>query len=118
MTAPVEAPETSGATTGGLLRYVRRIGGDEAVAEVLARAGTAATAAELDDQSRWWSYDTRIRLFVAATEVLEDPDALFSMGTSALRSGLGHSLLLVLRALAVSSQPHSRTGEMVLDLRP
>ncbi|GBU16720.1 MULTISPECIES: HPr kinase/phosphatase C-terminal domain-containing protein [Methylobacterium] len=32
------------------------------------------------------------------------------------RSGLAP--LLVLRALAVSSQPHSRTGEMVLDLRP
>ncbi|RBY92070.1 GGDEF domain-containing protein [Blastococcus sp. TBT05-19] len=99
-----EARETSGATIAGVLRYVRRHGGDGAVAEVLRRAGLEHVAAELEDQSRWWSYDTRIRLFVAATEVLQDPDALFAMGTSALRSGLGHSLLLVLRALGTPRQ--------------
>ena len=104
MTAPVEAPETSGATTGGLLRYVRRIGGDEAVAEVLARAGSAATAAELDDQSRWWSYDTRIRLFAAATEVLRDPRTMYEVGAAALQTGLAHSLVLVLRTMGSPRQ--------------
>ena len=61
-----EARETSGATTGGLLRYVRAQAGDAAVTEVVRRAGVRAEPAELDDQSRWWSYDTRIRLFAAA----------------------------------------------------
>ncbi len=36
-----EARETSGATTGGLLRYVRAVAGDDAVARVLERAGRA-----------------------------------------------------------------------------
>ena len=94
-----EARETSGATTGGLLRYVRRIGGDDAVARVLELAGVPYTAEELDDQSRWWSYDTRIRLFAAATEVLDDPETMFKVGSSALHSGLAHSLVLLLRAM-------------------
>jgi diguanylate cyclase (GGDEF)-like protein len=97
--SPTEARETSGATTGGLLRYVRRIGGDESVARVLELAGVPYTAAELDDQSRWWSYDTRIRLFAAATEVLGDPGTMFKVGSSALHSGLTNSLVLLLRAM-------------------
>jgi diguanylate cyclase (GGDEF)-like protein len=94
-----EARETSGATTGGLLRYVRRTAGDDAVARVLELAGVPHTPDELDDQSRWWSYDTRIRLFAAATEVLDDPDTMFKVGSSALHSGLAHSLVLLLRAM-------------------
>ena len=104
MTAPTEAPETSGATTGGLLRYVRSVGGDEAVAEVLERAGTTATALELDDQSCWWSYDTRIRLFDAATEVLGDPRTMYEVGAAALQSGLAHSLVILLRTMGSPRQ--------------
>jgi diguanylate cyclase (GGDEF)-like protein len=99
-----EARETSGATTGGLLRYVRGVAGDEAVAQVLLRAGVPATAEELDDQSRWWSYDTRIALFRAATEVLDDPRAMFDLGTSVLRTGLAHSLVLLLRSMGTPRQ--------------
>jgi len=99
-----EAPETSGATTGGLLRYVRIAGGDEAVARVLALAGTTASPDELEDQSLWWSYDTRIRLFAAATEVLGDPRTMYEVGASALRSGMGHSLVLVLRTMGSPRQ--------------
>ena len=102
--AAAEAPETSGATTGGLLRYVRSVGGDEAVAEVLARAGTTATATELDDQSRWWSYDTRVRLFDAATEVLADPRTMYEVGAAALQSGLAHSLVILLRTMGSPRQ--------------
>ncbi len=104
MSAPVEAHETSGATTGGLLRYVRGVGGDDAVAAVLARAGTTATPAELDDQSRWWSYDTRIRLFAAATEELRDPRTMYDVGAAALQTGLAHSLVLLLRAMGSPRQ--------------
>lgn len=104
MTALAEAPETSGATTGGLLRYVRSIAGDEAVAEVLARAGTTASAAELEDPSRWWSYDTRIRLFTATTEVLRDPRAMYAVGAAILRTGMAHSLIILLRTMGSPRQ--------------
>ena len=40
-----EARETSGATTGGLLRYVRAQAGDDAVAEVVRRAGVRGAGA-------------------------------------------------------------------------
>jgi diguanylate cyclase (GGDEF)-like protein len=99
-----EARETSGATTGGLLRYVRARGGDEAVAEVLRRAGLPYTADELDDPSRWWSYETRIRLFAAATDVLGDPKTMYQVGASALQSGIAHSLVLLLRAMGTPRQ--------------
>jgi len=72
-----EPRETSGATTGGPLRSVRAQAGDAAVAEVIRRAGMDARPEELDDPSRWWGCNTRIRLFAAATEVLADPDTMF-----------------------------------------
>jgi hypothetical protein len=103
-TAPLEAAETSGATTGGLVRYVRDVGGDDAVAAMLARAGTTASAGELDDQSRWWSYDTRIRLFAAATEVVGDPQTMYDVGAAALKTGLAHSLVILLRAMGSPRQ--------------
>ncbi|TFV76694.1 diguanylate cyclase [Blastococcus sp. CT_GayMR19] len=99
-----EARETSGATTGGLLRYVRAHGGNDAVTQLLALAGLPYTAEELDDQSRWWSYDTRIRLFAAATEVLGDRDTMFKVGSAALHSGLTHSMVLLLRATGTPRQ--------------
>jgi diguanylate cyclase (GGDEF)-like protein len=108
-----EARETSGATTGGLLRYVRSQGGDEAVARVLDSAGVPFTAAEFDDQSRWWSYDTRIRLFAAATEVLDDPDTMFKVGASALHTGLAHALVLLLRAMGSPRQVFQRLPRAV-----
>jgi diguanylate cyclase (GGDEF)-like protein len=105
MTGPAaEARETSGATTGGLLRYVRNLGGNEAVDRVLERAGVPYTADQLEDQSRWWSYDTRIRLFAAATDVLDDPELMFKVGAAALQSGLAHSMVIVLRAMGTPRQ--------------
>ncbi|MCW2634630.1 MAG: Diguanylate cyclase protein [Blastococcus sp.] len=112
-TAAAEARETSGATTGGLLRYVRGQGGDDAVARVLELAGVPFTAAEFDDQSRWWSYDTRIRLFAAATEVLDDRHTMFKVGASALHSGLAHSLVLLLRAMGSPRQVIQRLPRAV-----
>src|SRR4051795_1591922 len=108
-----EARETSGATTGGVIRYVRAQAGDEAVAQVLTLAGVPYTAAELDDQSRWWSYDTRIRLFAAATEVLDDPQTMFKVGASALHSGLAHALVLLLRAMGSPRQVFTRLPRAV-----
>jgi diguanylate cyclase (GGDEF)-like protein len=86
------------------MRYIRSHGGDDAVAEVLRRAGVPRTPDELEDQSRWWGYDTRIRLFTAATEVLDGPDTMFEVGAAAIHSGLAHSLVLLLRALGSPRQ--------------
>jgi diguanylate cyclase (GGDEF)-like protein len=102
--SPAEARETSGATTGGLLRYVRAEHGNAAVDRVLARAGVPYTAAELEDQSRWWSYATRIRLFQAATDVVGDPRLMYRVGAHALESGLAHSVVLLLRAMGSPRQ--------------
>ncbi len=113
MTTPAEAPETSGATTGGLLSYVRSVGGDEAVAEVLARAGMTASPDELEDRSRWWSYDTRIQLFTAATDVLSDPRTMYEVGAAVLRSGMAHSLVLVLRAMGSPRQVYGKLPRAV-----
>jgi diguanylate cyclase (GGDEF)-like protein len=99
-----EARETSGATTGGLLRYVRAVAGEDAVALVLARAAVPFAAEQLEDQSLWWSYDTRIRLFEAATEVLADPRLMYRVGSAALQSGLAHPLVLLLRAMGTPRQ--------------
>ena len=106
MTEPFlgEARETSGATTGGLLRYVRTVAGDEAVAQVLERAGVPYTADQLEDQALWWSYDTRIRLFEAATEVVGDPRLMFRVGAAALQTGLAHSIVILLRAMGTPRQ--------------
>jgi diguanylate cyclase (GGDEF)-like protein len=99
-----EARETSGVTTGGLLRFVRTTAGEEAVDRVLAVTGLPYTAEQLEDQSLWWSYDTRIRLFQAATEVLDDPRLMFRVGAAALQSGLAHSLVILLRAMGTPRQ--------------
>ena len=99
-----EARETSGATTGGLLRYVRSVAGDDAVARVLARSGVPYTAEQLEDQAIWWSYDTRIRLFEAATEVVGDPRLMFKVGAAALQSGLAHGIVILLRAMGTPRQ--------------
>jgi hypothetical protein len=101
---PAEARETSGATTGGLLRYVRPTAGDDAVDQLLERSGVPYTAEQLEDQSLWWSYDTRIRLFAAAADVLGDPELLFKVGAAALQSGLAHSLVILLRAMGTPRQ--------------
>jgi diguanylate cyclase (GGDEF)-like protein len=102
--APTEARETSGATTGGLLRYVRASGGEDAVARVLEAAGVPYTVEQLEDQSLWWSYDTRIRLFRAATDVLGDNRLMYRVGASALQSGLTHSMVILLRAMGTPRQ--------------
>ncbi|WP_081788576.1 GGDEF domain-containing protein [Candidatus Blastococcus massiliensis] len=103
-----EPRETSGVTTAGLLTYVRDRGGPEAVARLIERAGVAATADELADQSRWFSHETRVRLFQAATEVFDDPRVMFDVGAAALRNKVAYSLVLVLRALGTPRQVFRR----------
>src|SRR3712207_6359865 len=108
-----EARETSGATTGLLLSYVRQQGGDDAVVEVLRRAGVPPTAAELELPSNWISYDTRIKLFAAATEVLGDPKTMFRIGSEALGLGLTPALVLLVRAMGSPRQVYRQLPRAV-----
>ncbi|HEX2074253.1 MAG TPA: GGDEF domain-containing protein [Geodermatophilus sp.] len=94
-----EARETSGATTALVVGYVRERGDDRAVEEMLRRAGIRHTAEELTRQSRWISYDTRIRLFAAATEVLGDPRTMVRIGQEALGRGMSPAVALLVRAM-------------------
>lgn len=94
-----EPRETSGATTVLLLGHVRSRGGDAAVAEVIRRAGVALTAEQLEDTATWIGYDTRIRLFRAATDVLADPATMREVGRGAVLHGAHHSVVLLLRGL-------------------
>ncbi|MGY2064249.1 diguanylate cyclase domain-containing protein [Blastococcus sp. SYSU DS0619] len=105
---PAEARETPGITMAGVLAYVRRTAGDHAVAAVLDRAGLTAVGDQFGEQGRWWSYDARIRLFAAATEVLGHPDTMFHIGADAMRRGGAPSLVLVLRALGSPRQVFRR----------
>ena len=82
------ARETSSATTRLVLAYVRERAGDDAVARVLEFADVPHTLAELEDPSRWVSYDTRIRLFAAVVEVLDDPRAMFPVGAALVTSSI------------------------------
>ena len=98
------ARETSPATVAALLSYVRSRGGADAVTATLDQAGVRESVDQLTDSAHWSSYDTRIRLFAAATDVLGDPATMFSVGAAALRNGLTPSVVLVLRAMGSPRQ--------------
>jgi hypothetical protein len=108
-----EPRETSGATTGLLVSFVRREAGDEAVAEVLRRAGVPFTAEELSRPQTWTGYDTRIRLFAAATEVLGDPRTMFRVGRESLASGLNPSMFTLIRAIGSPRQVYRQLPRAV-----
>jgi diguanylate cyclase (GGDEF)-like protein len=109
----VEPRETSGATTALLIGFVRRQGGDEAVAEVLRRSGVPFTAAELERPETWTGYDTRIRLFTAATEVLGDPRTMFRVGREALSHGLSAGMVMLIRAIGSPRQVYRQLPRAV-----
>ena len=99
-----EPRETSGATTALLLTYVRERGGQRALEETLRLAGVPHAAEDLLRPAHWCSYETRIKLFAAATEVLGDPDTMHRVGAEALTNGLNPALVLVVRALGSPRQ--------------
>ncbi|MGY1590593.1 diguanylate cyclase domain-containing protein [Geodermatophilus sp. SYSU D00708] len=108
-----EPRETSGATTALVLGYVRHQAGDAAVAEVLRRAGVTATAEQLTSPSHWTSYDTRIRLFAAATDVLGDPATMFRVGREALAHGMNPAIVLLVRAMGSPGQVYRQLPRAV-----
>jgi len=94
-----EARETSGMTSRLILAYVERRGGRVAVEEVLGLCGLEDAEADLRDESHWFSFATKIRLFLAAAEVLDDPFIARHVGECAIDLNVGEALKLALRAL-------------------
>lgn len=102
---PPESPlrgqprETSGVTSALLLAYLDREGGADAVAQVLSRCGLSGCEAELRDENCWFSWQTKIELFEATADALDDPDFLVEMATLALDVKVGGGLKVALRTL-------------------
>src|SRR3954447_5215093 len=94
-----EARETSGMTSRLMLAYAERVGGREAVEAVLERAGMAAHEAELRDENTWFSFATKVALFDAVVEVLDDPGATRKAGATSLELNVANGLKIALRAL-------------------
>ena len=74
--------ETSGVTTRVVVLYVRKHGGDQAVAAMLEHAGETRSADELLDEHGWSSYEQKVRLFRAAVEILGDLGRSAGSGSS------------------------------------
>jgi diguanylate cyclase (GGDEF)-like protein/putative nucleotidyltransferase with HDIG domain len=94
-----EPRETSGMTSRIMLAYAEREGGRELVDELLRRTGLTDRETELRDENAWFSYATKIRLFEALADLLDDPDATHSAGALALELNVADSLKVALRAL-------------------
>ncbi len=89
----------SGLTSRLILTYVAREAGGQAVERVLARAGLAHEAERLRDESTWFSYETKLALWTAAEEVLNDPQVAEHVGAAALDLSVAMGLKRTLRAL-------------------
>jgi diguanylate cyclase (GGDEF)-like protein/putative nucleotidyltransferase with HDIG domain len=95
----LEARETSGMTSNLVLAYADRHGGPSAVMKILRDCGLEDREEELRDDSSWFSFATKVRLFEAAAEVLEDSQVMRHVGESALDLSVGDGLKAALRAL-------------------
>lgn len=90
--------ETSGMTTGLILDYVERELGPGGVTRLLDMAGVDEKEWALRDENRWFTYETKHRLFDAAKELLNDSKAPFHIGQRAVESRVGAGLKLALKA--------------------
>src|SRR5437763_15964973 len=79
-----EPHETSGMTSRLILAYVEHRGGRAAVERVLELCRLEEAEADLRDEGHWFSFATKIRLFMAAAEVLDDPQVSRHLGEQAI----------------------------------
>lgn len=91
--------ETAGTTMCLTVRYVRGHAGEDGVRRMLALAGEDRSAAELEDEQPWSTYEQKIALWEAAAEVLDDPLVSRHIGQSALEHRVGAGLRVLLRTL-------------------
>ncbi len=94
-----QAREASGVTSALLLAYLDRNGGPDAVGEVLCRCGLSDHEDELRDENCWFSWQTKIELFEATAQVLDNPGFLVEMATMALDLNVAGGLKVALRTL-------------------
>jgi diguanylate cyclase (GGDEF)-like protein len=89
----------SGLTSRLILAYVEREAGGQAARRVLELAGLSDAEASLRDENFWFSYDTKLSLWRAAEQVLEDPDVAEHVGGAVLDLSVAMGLKRALRAL-------------------
>ncbi|MGO9319721.1 MAG: diguanylate cyclase [Solirubrobacteraceae bacterium] len=89
----------SGLTSRLILAYVEREAGGRAVERMLDRAGLSGAEERLRDENHWFSYETKLALWSAAEEALEDPEIAEHVGASVLDVSVGVGLKQTLRAL-------------------
>src|ERR671935_3027450 len=94
-----EARETSGMTSRLILAYVEHRGGRAAVDRVLEICRLEDAEPDLRNEGHWFSFATKIRLLMAAAEVLDDPQVARHLGECAIDLNVGEALKLTLRAL-------------------
>jgi diguanylate cyclase (GGDEF)-like protein/putative nucleotidyltransferase with HDIG domain len=81
------------------IAYAEREGGREKVDEILALAGLSEYEQELRDESSWFPYDVKIRLFEATAAAFDDQRVMRRVGQSALELSVGGGLKSALKAL-------------------
>lgn len=89
----------SGSITGGVVKYVRRLHGDEGVQRLLELAGETRSIAEIEDTTSWSSYHQALALYSAAVEVTGDPEVSRRIGEDALSQYAGTEVAALLRSL-------------------
>src|SRR5580693_6279213 len=89
----------SGLTSRMILAYVEREAGGQAVERMLALAGLTGSEELLRDENHWFSYETKLALWSAAEEVLEDPQVAEHVGAAVLDLSVAAGLKRTLRAL-------------------
>ena len=82
--------ETAGVTTRLIVAYVRRHAGGAAVQRLLERSGVGHPLSSLEDERFWCSYDDKIALFRAASELLARPAGRSPHRPVAVRRAGGH----------------------------
>ena len=95
----IEARETSGITSKLVLAYAEREGGRAAVEAILHRCQLEGREREMRDEGHWFPFATKIALFEAAAEVLDDRHVMRHVGETALELGVADGLKVALRAL-------------------
>src|SRR5271166_2617318 len=89
----------SGLTSRLILAYVEREAGGQAVRRMLAQAGLAGSENGLRDENYWFSYETKLALWSAAEQTLDDPLVAEHVGAAALDLSVAIGLKRALRAL-------------------
>jgi diguanylate cyclase (GGDEF)-like protein len=82
-----------------LVRRVRRLIGEEGLAQLLERSGSPRTVAYLDDITNWISYDEAMALFEAAEELTGDPQIARRVGEETLAQHTGTAVATLMRSL-------------------